>query len=78
MYIKIKATVLTVIGFACLLIGLIFIILPGPAFLLLPVGLALLSLEYDWAKVWLRRCQRWMRKSAVQLDKWFSEFKYRK
>ncbi len=78
MFLKIKATLLTLIGFACVAIGLIFVLLPGPAFLFLPVGLALLSLEYDWAKTWLRRCQRWMREMAVQLDKWCAEFKYRK
>lgn len=78
MLLKLKTTILTIIGFACVTIGLIFVLLPGPAFLFLPIGLALLSLEYDWAKVWLRRSQRWMRDMAVQLDKWCTEFKHRK
>jgi hypothetical protein len=71
MMIKFKRTLLTFAGFFCLLIGLVFILLPGPAILFLPLGLALLSLEFDWAKVWLRRCQRWMRVSAIQMDKCF-------
>lgn len=73
----IKNTLISLLGFILVAIGLIFILLPGPAFLFLPVGLALLSLQYDWAKVWLKRCQRLMRKSAVQLDKMWLKFKYR-
>lgn len=30
--------------------GLALLVLPGPAFLLLPVGLSLLALEFDWAE----------------------------
>jgi len=66
---KIKCSLISLLGFILVAIGLIFIILPGPAILFLPLGLALLSLKYDWAKIWLRRCQRWMRKSAVKMDK---------
>jgi len=75
---KVKSSLLSVLGFILVALGLVFIILPGPAILFLPLGLALLSLEYDWAKIWLRRCQRWMRKSAVKLDKFVARAKYRK
>lgn len=51
---KIKRTALTLLGFVCLLLGAIFILLPGPAVLFIPLGLALLSLEFDWAKIWLK------------------------
>lgn len=66
---KIKYLAITIIGSLLTIVGLIFIVLPGPAFLFLPIGLAVLSLEHEEAKKWLRRCQRWMRKSAVQADK---------
>ncbi len=59
---------INIIGGILMLIGTIFIVLPGPAFLFLPIGLAILSLEHAWAKVWLRRCQRMMRKGAVKID----------
>ncbi|WP_353517325.1 PGPGW domain-containing protein [Thalassotalea sp. SU-HH00458] len=74
----IKNTLISLVGFIFVAIGLIFILLPGPAILFLPLGLALLSLQHEWAKVWLKRCQRLMRKSAVQLDKMWLRFKYRK
>ncbi|MBA6389712.1 PGPGW domain-containing protein [Colwellia sp. BRX10-3] len=65
---KIMRTARTMLGFLCLLIGMIFILLPGPAVLFIPLGLALLSLEYDWAKVWLKRSQRYFRQAAVKAD----------
>ena len=38
-----------VAGFLVLLAGLAMLALPGPAFLVVPVGLAILSLEFAWA-----------------------------
>jgi hypothetical protein len=35
-------------------IGVAMIILPGPAFLVIPAGLAILALEFVWARQWLR------------------------
>jgi len=63
-----KYWLINIIGGLLTLVGAIFIVLPGPAFLFLPVGLAVLSLEHSWAKVWLRRCQHMMRNGAVKLD----------
>lgn len=72
---KVKRYFISLLGFILIALGLIFIILPGPAILFLPLGLALLSLEYNWAKVWLRKCQRWMRTSAVNMDKWLNKIR---
>lgn len=63
-----KKLVITISGGFLALIGFIFILVPGPAFLFLPVGLAILSLEYEVAKVWLKKSQAWMRKGAVRMD----------
>ena len=38
------------VGFTLLLGGVGMLVLPGPAFLVIPVGLALLSLEFAWAE----------------------------
>ena len=37
-------------GFTILVAGLVMLITPGPAFVVIPVGLALLSLEFVWAE----------------------------
>ncbi len=65
---QLKRVACTTIGFVCLFIGTIFILLPGPAVIFIPLGLALLSLEYDWAKVWLKSSQRYFRLAAVKAD----------
>mgnify|MGYP000734168311 CR=1 FL=1 len=72
----IKRLMLTVLGGILLVMGVVFILLPGPAILFLPIGLALLSLEFNWAKRGLRHCQRWMKKSALQMDKLMAKRRY--
>ena len=43
------------IGFSVVLIGLIMIVLPGPAIVMLPLGFAILASEFAWARrVWRR------------------------
>jgi tellurite resistance protein TerC len=50
-----KRIAVTVIGFSVLLVGLAMVVLPGPALVVIPTGLAILSLEYAWARAWLAR-----------------------
>jgi uncharacterized protein (TIGR02611 family) len=38
------------VGFTLLVAGAALLVLPGPAFVVIPVGLALLSLEFAWAE----------------------------
>jgi hypothetical protein len=68
-----KKSVLTIVGTFMVAVGLIFMILPGPAIIFIPVGLALLSLEYPVARKALRKFQRFMRASAVKMDAFFSK-----
>jgi uncharacterized protein (TIGR02611 family) len=39
-----------VAGALVLLVGVIMLVTPGPAFVLIPVGLAMLALEFEWAE----------------------------
>jgi len=39
-----------VAGFTILVAGFVMLIVPGPAFVVIPIGLALLSLEFVWAE----------------------------
>jgi uncharacterized protein (TIGR02611 family) len=43
------------VGFTVLLGGLAMLVLPGPAFLVIPIGLAILALEFTWAEAMLQR-----------------------
>jgi tellurite resistance protein TerC len=38
-----------------LAIGIALIVLPGPALVVIPVGLAILGAEFAWARRWLRK-----------------------
>ena len=44
----------TVVGFTVLAIGIAMMVLPGPAFIVIPIGLGILGLEFAWARRWLK------------------------
>ena len=44
-------------GGAVLVVGIAMIVLPGPAFIMIPAGLAILGLEFAWARVWLKKAR---------------------
>lgn len=50
-----RRAVVAVIGFTVLLIGVAMIVLPGPAILVIPLGLGILATEFVWARGLLRR-----------------------
>jgi uncharacterized protein (TIGR02611 family) len=39
-----------IVGIVVLVGGLVMLVTPGPAFVLIPIGLAMLSLEFVWAE----------------------------
>jgi len=47
-----------IVGGTVLAIGVALIVLPGPAFVVIPVGLAILSAEFAWARHWLRKVKQ--------------------
>jgi len=70
-----KKAIITVVGVCITLLGVILIVLPGPASLLIPVGLAILALEYPIARKWLRKFQIILSNSAKKADEFFSRKK---
>jgi tellurite resistance protein TerC len=47
-----------VIGGTVCLIGVAMIVLPGPALVVIPIGLGILGLEFAWARRWLTRVKQ--------------------
>lgn len=43
-----------IVGTSVILIGVAMIVLPGPAIVVIPAGLAILGLEFAWARHWLK------------------------
>src|SRR6185295_15522375 len=54
----VRRVIVSVVGVTVLLIGIALLVLPGPAFVVIPVGLAILATEYAWARRWLRKARR--------------------
>ncbi len=53
----IKRVAIFVIGSTVLAIGAALLVLPGPAFIVIPLGLAILAVEFAWARRWLRKAR---------------------
>ena len=52
-----RRAVVAVIGFTVLLIGFAMVVLPGPAVVVIPLGLAILATEFVWARRLLDRAR---------------------
>jgi len=52
-----KRIAIAVIGGTVLLVGIALIVLPGPAFIVIPIGLSILATEFLWAKRWLQKAR---------------------
>lgn len=48
-----KRIAIAVAGFSVLCVGVAMIVLPGPAFIVIPAGLGILAIEFAWARRWL-------------------------
>ncbi len=46
----IRKSIIFVVGITVVLFGIVLIVTPGPAILIIPLGLAILATEFIWAK----------------------------
>ena len=58
-----KKTLVALMGGGLFLAGLFMLVLPGPAFVVIPAALAILALEFVWARRWLA----WLRERLKAL-----------
>ena len=54
-----KRIVRTVVGSLVLLAGLAMLVLPGPALLVVPLGLAILAIDFAWARTVMAKAGVW-------------------
>ncbi len=54
-YRQFRKAIILLLGSSVLVIGAAMILLPGPAFIVIPLGLSILAVEFVWARVWLRK-----------------------
>lgn len=50
-----RRVAVAVLGSTIVLLGIVMIVTPGPALIVIPIGLAILGLEFAWARLWLKR-----------------------
>jgi tellurite resistance protein TerC len=56
-----------VIGVSVVVVGVAMIVLPGPAFLVIPAGLAILSIEFAFARRWLHTIRNGSRNAVNRM-----------
>ena len=62
-----RRAIVAVIGFSVLLVGIAMIVLPGPAILVIPLGLAILATEFVWAEVLLKKAKTYFDKGKDRI-----------
>jgi uncharacterized membrane protein len=67
----VRKVVYSVIGLTVLLLGIVMVVLPGPAIIFIPLGLAILASEYAWARRIMRRGRVFVEK-AKRTRHWWS------
>ncbi len=71
-----RRCVIAFVGSTVVVIGIAMIVLPGPAVIVIPAGLAILAIEFECARRWLHsvratgsividRCRFWRRRAPV-------------
>ena len=59
-----RRVAILVSGSTVLVIGLAMLVLPGPALLVIPLGLSILAIEFLWARRWLGKLREATRRAA--------------
>jgi uncharacterized protein (TIGR02611 family) len=65
----VRKVVIAVIGTTVLLIGVALIVLPGPAFIVIPIGLSILASEFVWARRVIKRGRIFVKKVKRSVTK---------
>jgi hypothetical protein len=62
-----RRVVVAAIGAGVLLVGLAMLVLPGPAVLVIPLGLLILASEFAWARRLLSKARSFLRTGKSKL-----------
>lgn len=64
-----KRLIIFVIGGTILLFGLVLIFTPGPAIVVIPIGLAILATEFIWARTLLHKVKEKVKETKDKIMK---------
>jgi len=57
---KTRKVAVLIVGSAVILVGVVFLPLPGPGSVVIVAGLAILAQEFSWAKRWLATARQYV------------------
>ena len=74
----VKKFFVAIIGFTLLIVGAAMIVLPGPALIIIPLGLAILATEFLWARRVLQRLKNVLKEGREKIHRTEGRFSGRK
>lgn len=63
-----KRLIIGLVGFTILVLGILMIILPGPAVIFIPLGLGILATEFVWARKLLKRIRENIKREKNKVE----------
>jgi tellurite resistance protein TerC len=57
----VRRLLIALAGGAVIALGLLFVVTPGPALLVIPAGLGILALEFETPRRWRQQLATWIR-----------------
>lgn len=64
-----KRVIIFVIGSTVLLFGFVLLFTPGPAIVVIPIGLAILATEFLWAEILLHKVKKKVKETKDRIIK---------
>jgi uncharacterized protein (TIGR02611 family) len=65
-----RQMIVLIVGSTVVLLGVAMLVLPGPAFIVIPLGLGILAIEFRWARHLLERIRTEGRKALPERWAW--------
>lgn len=69
-YKLVRRITIFVVGVTVVIIGIVMFVTPGPAVIVIPAGLAILGIEFAWARHWLKVMKEKTREVANKAGNW--------
>jgi tellurite resistance protein TerC len=66
---QVKRFAVGLIGVTVIIIGVVLLVLPGPAFIVIPAGFAILATEFAWARRALRKLKEKAKEMGMSEEK---------
>ena len=65
---QVRRILILILGVSVILVGLALTVLPGPAFIVIPLGLGILATEFIWARRLLDRVKEAAEKGVEKIN----------